>query len=243
MFIKLFKNYRQLFEEKYINPNVLHKILPLVNITCNKKILIDNNVYDKKVFTTNIARVNKLKEFITLSKLNHYTQIINLPTLKEAHIYCMINKIAAQQYGPLLEKCIREKFNYIKNNAKNCAGDCTKDEKNIEIKVSLGGTMRTKFNFVQIRPSHNCDIYIFTAYYLSIENINLEGELYIFKIPHNEIIKLIICYGGYAHGTIKEYGIITEKSFNNNNEYVLRTTINDKCWKALMQFRIREYML
>jgi hypothetical protein len=188
-------------------------------------------------------RINRLKEHIMISSVKHEDQIMKEETLKGAHIYCIYYKISAQQFGPLLERFIQAKFNYIKNKAEDCTGDCSKDGKNFEVKVSLGGAKNSKFNFVQIRPSHDCDLYILTAYHLCQENVESEGELYIFKVPKNEIKNLIVSYGGYAHGTIKEHGIITADSFSEEKsikEYALRPTINDKCWKALLPFRVSE---
>ncbi len=188
-------------------------------------------------------RVKKLMEHLSLSKINHEDQVMKLTTLKDAHIYCVIHSVSAQQYGPLIEKFIQTKFKYIKNKPEDCLGDCSKNGKNLEVKVSLGGTTHTKFNFVQIRPSHNCDIYILTAYHLSFKNVESEGELYIFKVPKEDIKKIIASFGGYAHGTIKRQGPITIESLNNEQnvkEYTLRPTINDNCWKALMSFRIHE---
>ena len=190
-----------------------------------------------------MEKVERLKEHLALSKVKHEDRIMKLDTLKDAHVYCVIHGISAQQYGPLLERFIQTKFNYIKNKAEHCTGDCSKDGKNSEVKVSLGGATHTKFNFVQIRPLHDCDIYLLTAYHLSSENVDNEGELYIFKVPKEEIKKIIISYGGYAHGTIKEHGKITPESVNDNvviKEYALRPTINDACWKALLPFRIPE---
>jgi hypothetical protein len=188
-------------------------------------------------------RIKRLREHLSLSKVNHEEQIMKLTTLKEAHTYCVIYGVSAQQYGPLLEKFIQTKFNYIKNKAQDCTGDCSKDGKNSEIKVSLGGATHTKFNFVQIRPSHDCDIYILTSYHLSHENVETEGELYIFKVPKKDIKNIVMTYGDYAHGTIKEHGAITIDSLNDKNsikEYAIRPTINDKCWNALMMFRVPE---
>jgi len=188
-------------------------------------------------------RVKRLREHLTISKVNHEEQILKLATLKEAHTYCVIHGISAQQFGPLLEKFIRTKFNYIKNKAENCTGDCSKDGKNSEVKVSLGGATHAKFNFVQIRPSHDCEIYILTAYNLSYDNVESEGELFIFKVPKDDIKKIIVSFGGYAHGTIKEHGKITIESLNDKEskkEYALRPTINDACWKALMPFKVLE---
>ena len=200
-----------------------------------------------------IERIKRLYEHLQLSNTKHEDIIMNLSSLKDAHIYCVIHNLSAQQYGPLLERYIRTKFNYIKNKAQDCIGDCFKDGKNSEIKVSLGGTTHTKFNFVQLRPSHKCETYIFTAYHLSHENVQTEGELYIFKIPTEDIKKIIASYGGYAHGTIKQYGKITIESLNdlydrndrndNIKEYAIRPTINDECWKSLLPFRIPENIL
>ena len=199
------------------------------------------------VFTTAKAeRVKRLREHLTLSNVNHEDQVMKLATLKDAHTYCVINGVSAQRYGPLLEKFICVKFNYIKNKAEDCAGDCCKDGKNSEVKVSLGGTTHTKFNFVQIRPSHDCETYILTAYNLSSDNVESEGELYIFKVPKEDIKKIIVSFGGYAHGTTKEHGKITVDSLNDEKstkEYALRPAINDACWKALLLFRVSEFEL
>lgn len=188
-------------------------------------------------------RVKRLREHLALSKVNHKDQVMKLATLKEAHTYCVIHNVSAQQYGPLLEKFIRTKFNYIKNKAEDCNGDCSKDGKNTEVKVSLGGATHTKFNFVQIRPSHDCETYILTAYNLSSENVESEGELYIFKVSKEDIKKIILSFGGYAHGTLIEHENITTESLNDEKstkEYALRPTINDTCWKELIQFRVPE---
>jgi len=206
-----------------------------------------NKIKVEKLPTMNKSeRVNRLKEHLVFSKIKHEEEIMKLSSLKEANIYCVIHKLSAQQFGPLLEKYIRTKFHYIKNKAEKCIGDCYKDGKNVEVKVSLGGANHTKFNFVQIRPSHDCDIYILTAYYLSNVNVENEGELFIFKISKEDIKNVIMFYGGYAHGTIKEHGYITMESLNDKKslkEYALRPIKNDDCWNTLMSFRIDETCL
>jgi hypothetical protein len=200
-----------------------------------------------KMMTMNKAqRVRRLKEHLVSIKIKHKDEIMKLSTLKEAHVYCIIHNVSAQQYGPLLEKYIRTKYQYDKNKAEDCTGDCSKDGTNLEIKVSLGGAEHKKFNFVQIRPSHDCGIYILTAYHVSFDNVDEEGELYVFKVPKENLMELIASYGGYAHGTIKEHGEITSDSLTvnkNTKEYALRPTIEDECWKTLMQYRIPEFDL
>jgi hypothetical protein len=186
------------------------------------------------------GRVQRLREHLALSKIKHEEELLKLPTLKEAHVYCVIRGVSAQQYGPFLERYIRTKFQYVKNRAEDCTGDCSKDGKNSEVKVSLGGASHTKFNFVQIRPSHDCDTYILTAYHLSPENVEDEGDLYIFNVPKMDMQTLIVQYGAYAHGTLKEHGPIRADSLSLDKEYALRPTLNDKCWKQLLRFRIAE---
>jgi len=180
--------------------------------------------------------VQALKDHLVCSSINHETAIMKEPTLKAAHIYCVLNNISAQQYGPLLEKYILLKNNFKKNSAADCNGDCSKDGKNAEVKASLGGAKHTKFNWVQIRVSHDINYYILTAYHLTTENVETEGELYVFNVPKSEMIPLIVQHGGYAHGTIKEYGKITA-DLDQTKEYAIRPTYGDKCWKDFMRFR------
>lgn len=199
------------------------------------------NVNEKKY--ENTEYIIRLKELLIFSKIKHEEEIMKLTTLKDANIYCVIHKLSAQQYGPLLERFIRTKFNFIKNKAEDCTGDCYKNGENSEVKVSLGGITHSKFNFVQIRPLHDCDMYILTAYHLCQKNVENGGDLYIFKVPKEDIKNLVASYGGYAHGTVKEHGPITIESLNDKNiikEYALRPKINDDCWKALMVYRVKE---
>jgi len=64
------------------------------------------------------------------------------------------------------------------------SGDGSKNGNNYEIKISIHST-RSKCNFVQIRPDHDIEYYIFIAY-------NMYGDLEIgnahcFKIPSAEV--------------------------------------------------------
>ena len=113
---------------------------------------------------------------------------------------------------------------------------------NFEIKISNGGKNHNKFNYVQLRMNHNCE-YIFTAYYINDENINMEGELFVFKLKKKDLIKIISKYGGYAHGTISKLGKITVddlEDIENNKEYAIRPKYGDKCWNQLLNFRVQE---
>jgi hypothetical protein len=185
----------------------------------------------------------KLKEHLSIIKINHEEQILTCSSLKDAHIYCILYKVSAQQYGPLLEKFIISKFNYTKNKSSSSTGDFSKNSQNIELKASLGGSTHKKFNFVQIRTSHSIDFYLLTAYYLTLQNVDNKGELYILHITKESIKNIIISHGKYAHGTKKRHGPITIDSIEdetNQKEYALRPSFNDKCWKDLLPFRISE---
>lgn len=203
---------------------------------------LENSVKNLSI-TKNSENIKKLKEYLDGIKIGHDEQILKLPTLKNAVIYCIINNLKSQQYGIYLESYIKNKFNYKTNKSSDCVGDCNNLKDNIEIKMSLGGSNYKKFNFVQIRLFHNCEIYILVAYHLSHQNVENEGELYIFKISKSDIKKIILSYGSYAHGTIKKNGKITKELLddkNNKYEYAIRTTFNDDCWKMLNEFKISE---
>jgi hypothetical protein len=187
--------------------------------------------------------VKKLNEHIIRSLINHDINIMQESSLKNAHIYCLVNGISAQQYGPLIEKYIRVKNNFTKNDSKNCNGDICKNNENVEIKASLGGSGNNKFNWVQLRVSHNIQYYILTAYHLDTENVNNGGNLYIFKVPKDDMTQLIATYGGYAHGTKKEFGNVTLESVtesDNKKEYAIRPIFGSKCWQDFMKYKIDE---
>lgn len=200
-----------------------------------------SNMSDEKIDYTTIEM---LKNKLDRINIDHKSEIIKENSFKKACVYCVKNDISAQQYGPFLENYIIKKFCFYKNNASDCNGDCSKLNKNFEIKVSLGGKEYNSYNFVQIRLSHNIDYYIFTAYNLSYENVDSLGESYIFLLEKKDVINMISKYGQYAHGTKSKLGHITPESINNEAnkdfEYCLRTKIGAKCWNELLKYRIEE---
>ena len=187
----------------------------------------------------------KLKHILGLSKCNHKIEILKEPNIKHAHIYCKINQLSGQVSGPLIEYYIQNKYKMTKNKASLCIGDLHHCEINFEIKVSIGGKDNNKFNYVQLRINHVCE-YILTAYYIDDDNINQLGELFIFKLNKENIKKIILQYGGYAHGTIQKLGPITIEDLENNlndKEYAIRPKFGDKCWCELLQFRVDEIII
>lgn len=188
-----------------------------------------------------------LKRLLKYKNKNYRKNIIKQNTLKKAHSYCKINKLSGQMYGPLIEGYIIYKYNLVKNKSTDCIGDCSKidpitnNKINYEIKVSLGGSNHNQFNYVQLRLNHNINYYILTAYYLSNDNINNKGDLYVFIIDKDNLKDIILKYGHYAHGTINKNGKRTFDEMNDDkSEYALRPKYNDSCWNELLKFQVDE---
>jgi hypothetical protein len=192
--------------------------------------------------TDNFEIKIKLKHILGISNCNHKIEILKQPDIKYAHIYCKIHQLSGQVSGPLIEYFIKNKYEMIKNNSSLCIGDLQHNKTNIEIKISNGGKENNKFNYVQLRMNHTCE-YVLTAYYISDDNLENMGELFIFKLNKTDMKKIIFKHGGYAHGTIKKLGIITEEDLENpanDKEYAIRPKYGDKCWHELLNFRIQE---
>jgi hypothetical protein len=216
--------------------------LEIIHNKNRKKIFIIDDKYICEYNEDDIIKkeyiTNKLRHLLKDDKTNHKKEIlIECNDIKDAFVYCKMNKLSAQIYGPLIEYFIINKCNFIKNKSTDCCGDFNINNKNIELKISLGGIEHNKFNFVQIRFNHNIDYYIFISYYLNNYNVNINGELFIFKLNKIELWNLINKYGHYAHGTKKNLGKI---SINNssNCEYAIRPKYNDNCWNLLLEYKI-----
>ena len=149
------------------------------------------------------------------------------------------------QWGPLLEKHIKEKFN-IGRCLDSTSGDgLTINNKRVEIKVSLGGDTGG-FNFVQLRPDHKIDYYLFLAYNLHEGDF---GKLHWFLCEPTQLYKLLPEFAGYSHGTQAKFGKISKENiYGRNCEYSLRPNPNKslknksrKLWNLLIQkFAIKE---
>ena len=122
------------------------------------------------------------------------------------------------------------------------SGDGSKNGVNYEIKVSLHAS-KSKVNFVQIRPDHSVDYYIFITYNM-YENASI-GKGHIFKVPSQKVYELVCQYGGYAHGTNSKLGKVTMENMKGRNcEYALRCNPNStsgksrKLWEELVEYEV-----
>lgn len=164
----------------------------------------------------------------------------NLPKLDDDVLSVCIEScfLSSQRRSPFLEKYIKHKFR-IKEPKDHISGDgISRRGYNIEIKVSLGNG---GYNFVQIRPDHNIDFYLFLCYDYTKEEL---GKVTWLLISSKEMINLILYTKQYAHGTIAKLGQITRKNIRGyNHEYAIRVTNSPKgkdIWKKLIKYEIKE---
>jgi len=140
---------------------------------------------------------------------------------------CILCKyyLSSQQWGPLLERFIKDKFS-IRRAANITSGDgLSPNGFNIEIKVSLGNNVG-KLNFVQIRPDHNINFYLFLVYNIFEGE---KGSIHWLLCPSIQLYELLYTYGSYAHGTVSKLGKINhENIFGRSCEYALRPNLKGK---------------
>lgn len=162
---------------------------------------------------------------------------------------CILSKslLTSQSFGPLLEKELKKTFE-LSDKLSVTSGDASYINSGVnykvEIKVSLG-SLCNKFNFVQLRPNHDIDYYLFMTYDHDISEL---GEMSLFLIPSDKIKDLIIEFPSYAHGTVAKQGII---SINNENfdsyEYALRPNYKDNnptsLWSKLIVYKKSEQFI
>lgn len=120
----------------------------------------------------------------------------------------------------------------LENAKDNVSGDAIKNNIKYEIKSSIHAK-KSKVNFVQIRPDHDIDYYIFVLYNLHDSNNSSIGNAYIFKIPSEVVYDMVVKHGGYAHGILNKLNNITKENLKGRNcEYALRFTLNVKNKKS-----------
>jgi len=171
----------------------------------------------------------KYEEIVkSMRQKDNYIQIIN----NEDDIVkkCILCKkyLSSNQWSLILEKHIKKIFN-IQKAKDSCSGDgYSINNKNIEIKVSLGSNNGT-ISFVQIRPDHKLDYYLFLVYDLYKNNL---GNIHWLLCNTKELYELLPEFGGYS---ISQYNKITLNNiYNRNLEYVFRPSIlknNSKSYK------------
>jgi hypothetical protein len=184
---------------------------------------------------------NEILSFVkSMRNANTYKEkCINETDLLNKCILCK-QFMSSQEWSCVMEQYIKKELN-IDSKKDEVSGDGCKNGKNIEIKVSLG-CINGQMNFVQLRPDHNIDYYLFVGYNLFEDTC---GKVYTLLIPSENIYELIINYGSYSHGTVFKLGNITRENIKGRNcEYSLRPNpeLSNNCkykklWIELLKYQ------
>ena len=218
--------------KRYNKENDLDKVLSELKMKglIAKNLKVSNNSeisYDFKNMVDTIKESHDRKKEISLRR-----------NLLEQVILTKHYRLSSQSWSPMFERELKKRLN-IGPKIDEISGDgqYNDSKETVEIKVSLGCEKHC-LNFVQIRPHHNCDKYLLMGYNIYEGDL---GRVYIFEIPHEKIVDMILNYGDYAHGTIKKQGEITLENMQKNMyEYSLRVNLlNDKgkkIWNELLNY-------
>jgi len=194
-------------------------------------------MYRRKIYYNNIVK----KMRVNTRKYIQQCNIEQNPLKKSIICKHYLNSV---EWSFIMEKYLKNKFSLINSYTHNSGDGITQNGKNIEIKVSLGDA-KGKFNFVNLRPYHNIDYYLFMCYNLYEKKY---GKVYIFICKSSKIYSLLPKYGEYAQGNITTLGPITKQSIIKNKKkyitYVLRPNPNQintkskELWDKLIKYSI-----
>ena len=180
--------------------------------------------------------IDSLRQTVIDKKRNRsiiVDDILNAETFREAAIISKMF-LPSQSYGEILVKWLSKHYNFTKLNASEKKGDQRVFEKyNTEIKSSLCDDGK-HCNYVQLRLTHEISFYLLPTYDF------VGDEVYYFLLNKEEMIEMVKKYGGYAHGTKGEKGLIEDNIFNPDIEFAIRPTIGKDCWNDLLKYRITE---
>lgn len=167
--------------------------------------------------------------------LDYKQEIAKTKTFRDAAIIVLHTGISPQAAAGPLEDWQKD-FLHMTPALDKTSGDGVYQGSTVELKQSLGGQSASDYNFVQIRPDHTIDFYIFTTY-----NIFTDDTTW-FKIPADDVNQLVVEFGGYAHGTIKALGPITADTLKGRNcEYAIRPSCQGKGKKRDLWNRMMEW--
>ena len=180
--------------------------------------------------------VELLRESVIDKKKNRKSivkDILKAKTFREASI---ISKsfLTTQGYGHVIDTWFSEHYEFKKLKSSDGVGDDKVfDKYNTEVKASLCDDGK-KYNYVQIRLTHDIDFYFLPTYdFISYKS-------YYFLLSKKEMIEMVKKYGEYAHGRKDEKGPIVDNIFNPDIEFCIRPVVGKECWKEFMKFDVNE---
>ena len=185
-----------------------------------------------------LERVQKLKAKTINDPKVTKQLMINAQTLLEK---CILNREYNSPTSDVFEQVIKHDLK-LENAPDKMSGDASINGLNIEIKCSTHAK-HSSFNFVQIRPDHNVQCYLFVGY--NLWHADALGKEYLFKIPSEDLYKIVVEHGGYAHGSKTALPAITLATMKGNGyEYALRVDPNTRgrckqmLWDKLLKYKV-----
>lgn len=175
-----------------------------------------------------------LKNKLLNDKVDHWVIIKSLKSINEAFAYSKVN-LNGPQYGVLLEKYLINRYKWKQIESKQMCGDIKTNRHVFELKVSLSGSEKKKFNFNHIR-NQPVDFFILIAYYVDLINLHDLGELFIFKLNKDELNALV--GKSFSHGCISLWEKVDEKTKNLVVEKDLSVVYKSAKWNKLLKYRI-----
>ena len=202
-----------------------------------------------KINKTTEELVNDAKNKIEKAKvaLQEVDSINSWEDLERAILLCKIY-LSSQSAGAALERLLIRLLSGTpialrkRKREKKGSADVRFGEFNCEIKVSTEGS-NDQFHFVQIRLDSAIDYYLFMSYSISFREIRY------FVLSQEEMKRLLVAgYSvGYAHGTVKKWGLITEDNLRDDCEYCFRPNFKksvDKAWEHLKHYEVsRDFLI
>jgi hypothetical protein len=180
--------------------------------------------------------VDDMRLFLIENKQNRNNikdKIYNARNFRDA---CILSKyhLTPQSYGEVLNVWLRNHYNFKKISASLKQGDdLIHNEYKTEVKISIADDGK-QANFVQIRLTHGIDFYLLIVYNM------VQDSMHYFLVNKEDMKDLIVNYGGLAHGTKGEKGLITENLDNPDIEHALRPKIGTQLWNDIQKFSISE---
>jgi hypothetical protein len=205
---------------------------------------IDRKFPDEKI---DVQTVELLREHIKphpcVEQLRR--EILEKKSIKDAFVYCKLKELSPQRYGSLLEHFIIKKEKMKKNKASEARGDCWCPREGVDYEIKVSNYNNDRFTFCQIRLCQKVD-YLLYAYSLNEQNVDRMGELFQFKITHDQMKGLVLKHGSRSHGTKNEKGKITASDLedkegvtNKHDEFTLQPSLRSPCWKAMQKFIVK----
>ena len=183
--------------------------------------------------------VEKLRQEVIDRKTNRESikkDILEADSFREAGIIAKFY-LPPQSYGHVMNNWFRNSpYSDFKNlkSSDRIGDDLVFGKYNTEVKSSLCDDGK-KYNYVQIRLTHDIHFYFLPTYDFILD------KSYYFLLTKKEMIEMVkLSNGELSHGTRSEKGSLEENISNPDIEFCIRPVVGKDLWKELMKFDMNE---